>query len=161
MHRLSVRYAGHSTHNDKAQRAKGKPMTDMTPEEINRRIAEWVGICPHDSFEYLTPSDFHEGTPLCSQCGVAYGQLDKITDYFHTNAAMDLLGVLVDKKYWYEMSSHADDTHTVAIGEWTGITSEDGNLMWIRKYICEAERKPTIPAAICHAIMEIIEREGE
>ena len=124
-------------------------MTDMTPEEINQRIAAWAGLDSHVCDEW----SFH-----CDDC--ERGSI-QTPDYYHANAAMDLLGVLVDKKYWYEMSSHADDTHTVAIGEWTGITSEDGNLMWIRKYICEAERKPTIPAAICHAIMEIIEREGE
>ena len=122
-------------------------MTDMTPEEINRMIAEWAGICPHDSFEYLTPSDFYEGTPLCSQCGVAYGQLDKITDYFHTNAAMDLLVVLVERGYKPELSYH--------------------NLNWWHKFSLPGYKqpeyyaiKPTIPAAICTAILELIEMEA-
>ena len=121
----------------------------MTPEEINRRIATWAGLDSHVCDEWA----FH-----CDDC--ERGSI-QTPDYFGSNAAMDLLGVLVGKKYWYKMSSHADDTHTVAIGEWTGITSEDGNLMWFRKYICEAERKPTIPAAICTAIIELIERDGK
>lgn len=118
----------------------------MTPEEINQRIATWLGLKCTCKGAYWGACEMH------SNGGVA-------TDYYHTNAAMDLLGVLVGKKYWYKMSSHADDTHTVAIGEWTGITSEDGNLMWFRKYICEAERKPTTPAAICTAILKLKERE--
>ena len=127
-------------------------MTDMTPEEINDMLARWVGF--EGSGLNNTFNDPPNSNPY--HCHIL-----PTPDYFGSNAAMDLLGVLVGKKYWYEMSSHADDTHTVAIGEWTGITSEDGNLMWFRKYICEAERKPTIPAAICTAIIELIERDGK
>ena len=124
----------------------------MTPEEINRKLAEWAGLeC--DNCGTKAPD-----VCGCNISGIGSGSY---VDYCRTNAAMDLLGMLVGKKYWYEISSHADDTHTVILGEWVDDAWEDGTSAWIRKYICESKRQPTIPAAICHACLEVAEREGE
>ena len=105
----------------------------MTPEEINRMIAEWVGCEPK----------------FMSVNGVTYDQHCEPfpKDYYGSNAAMDLLGVLVERGYKPELSYH--------------------NLNWWHKFSLPGYKqpeyyaiKPTIPAAICTAIMELIEREG-
>ena len=108
-------------------------MTDMTPEEINRMIAEWVGCEPK----------------FMSVNGVTYDQHCEPfpKDYYGSNAAMDLLGVLVERGYKPELSYH--------------------NLNWWCKFSLPGYKqpeyyamKPTIPEAICNAICELIEREG-
>ena len=110
-------------------------MTDMTPEEINRRIATWAGLDSHVCDEW----SFH-----CDDC--ERGSI-QTPDYYHANAAMDLLGVLVERGYKPELSYH--------------------NLNWWHKFSLPGYKqpeyyaiKPTIPAAICTAIIELIEREG-
>ena len=105
----------------------------MTPEEINRRIAEWVGCEPK----------------FMSVNGVTYDQHFEPfpKDYYGSNAAMDLLGVLVERGYspclfW-------------CIGnKWSIELYFDGD------YVLGVS-KETIPAAICTAIIELIEREGK
>ena len=111
-------------------------MTDMTPEEINRRISTWAGLDSHVCDEW----SFH-----CDDC--ERGSI-QTPDYYHTNAAMDLLGVLVERGYKPELSYH--------------------NLNWWHKFSLPGYKqpeyyaiKPTIPAAICTAIIELIEREGK
>ena len=32
-------------------------------------------LCQHNDFKHLTESDFYEGTPLCSDCGISYQAL--------------------------------------------------------------------------------------
>ena len=110
-------------------------MTDMTPEEINQRIATWLGLKCTCKGAYWGACEMH------SNGGVATG-------YYHTNAAMDLLGVLVERGYKPELSYH--------------------NLNWWHKFSLPGYKqpeyyaiKPTIPAAICTAIIELIEREGK
>ena len=98
----------------------------MTPEEINKRVAEyfWPGI--------MADKDYAK----------------RPTDYYRSNAAMDLLGVLVERGYKPELSYH--------------------NLNWWHKFSLPGYKqpeyyaiKPTIPAAICTAIIELIERKGK
>lgn len=69
-------------------------MTDMTPEEINQRIATWLGLKCTCKGAYWGACEMH------SNGGVA-------TDYYHTNAAMDLLGVLVERGYKVDVQSDA------------------------------------------------------
>ena len=107
----------------------------MTPEEINRRISTWAGLDSHVCDGW----SFH-----CDDC--ERGSI-QTPDYFGSNAAMDLLGVLVERGYKPELSYH--------------------NLNWWHKFSLPGYKqpeyyaiKPTIPAAICTAILELIEREG-
>ena len=109
-------------------------MTDMTPEEINQRIATWLGLKCTCKGAYWGACEMH------SNGGVA-------TDYYHTNAAMDLLGVLESQGYWWEMGNCKNGYKFIKIGSWYG------------GLIVTAQR-PAISAAICHAIIELIEREG-
>lgn len=145
--------------NDPSRECSGEliEMEVMTPEAINRMIAEWAG-CKHkgcrdcdegttDCLEGVSDSDcpyLDEGESW-EQCSYAIAR--QIPDYFRTNAAMDLLGVLVDRGYKPELSYH--------------------NLNWWCKFSLPGYKqpeyyamKPTIPAAICYAICELIEREG-
>ena len=105
----------------------------MTPEEINRKCAEWAG----------------RSAKFMSVNGITYDQRCEQfpKDYYGSNAAMDLLVVLVERGYKPELSYH--------------------NLNWWHKFSLPGYKQPeyyaiktTIPAAICHAIMELIEREG-
>lgn len=133
-------------------------MTDVTPEEINRRIATWLGVepirmcgddpgldqeCLDGSYDPSECSFLRYGGKWedCSEKKLVY------LDYYRSNAAMDLLGVLVERGYKPELSYH--------------------NLNWWHKFSLPGYKqpeyyaiKPTIPAAICTAIMELIEREG-
>ena len=109
-------------------------MTDMTPEEINQRIATWAGLDSHVCDGW----SFH-----CDDC--ERGSI-QTPDYYRSNAAMDLLGVLVERGYKPELSYH--------------------NLNWWHKFSLPGYKqpeyyaiKPTIPAAICTAILELKERE--
>lgn len=133
-------------------------MTDMTPEAINRKLAEWAGRkhkgcrdCDEgttDCLEGVSDSDcpyLDEGESW-EQCSYAIAR--QIPDYFRTNAAMDLLGVLVERGY--------------------GLAMEYGYKEWscaIRIPHMNAPRffgkAPTVPEAICHAILKLIEREGK
>ena len=120
-------------------------MTDMTPEEINRRISTWAGLDSHVCDEW----SFH-----CDDC--ERGSI-QTPDYYHANAAMDLLGVLVERGYGVSMSTvHKVPEHLPQLlpPGWMACVELDG------LPVVDA-LGPTIPAAICHAIMEIIEREGE
>ena len=109
----------------------------MTPEEIsaiNKRIAEWSGIDSHDCDE----NAFH-----CDDC--ARGSI-QTPDYFRTNAAMDLLGVLVDKGYAWSLDG---DTKEV----YCGVSRYDTFVLSVVE--------STIPAAICRACLGVAEREGK
>ena len=109
-------------------------MTDMTPEEINQRIATWLGLKCTCKGAYWGACEMH------SNGGVA-------TDYYHTNAAMDLLGVLVERGCTYKMLG-APGTHYMAIGDSTGYCP-----------MAATKCQKTPSAAICTAIIELIERE--
>ena len=119
-------------------------MTDMTPEEINQRVAEWAGWkkehrgwrSPEGVFYFDEPS--FESLALIPQ----------YPDYYHTNAAMDLLGVLVERGCTYKMLG-APDTHYMEIGDSTGYCP-----------MAATKCQKTPSAAICTAILELIEREG-
>lgn len=105
------------------------------PEEIaaiNRRLAEWAGWRQMEGGIWF---DF-----------AGNGRLF-LPDY-RTNSAMDLLGVLEDKNYWWEMGTCQNGDKFVKIGTWYGglvTTAQDKDL----------------PAAICHACLEVAEREGK
>ena len=105
----------------------------MTPEEINRKCAEWEG----------------RSAKFMSVNGVTYDQRCEQfpKDYYHrSNAAMDLLVVLVERGYKVDLQS--DDP------QWSMVLQHPG----MKRAICSLQS--TIPAAICTAIMELIEREG-
>ena len=107
----------------------------MTPEEINRRISTWAGLDSHVCDEWA----FH-----CDDC--ERGSI-QTPDYYGSNAAMDLLRVLESQEYWWEMGNCENGDKFIKIGSWhCGL-------------IVTAQR-PAISAAICHAIIELIEREG-
>ena len=106
----------------------------MTPEEINLMIAELEG----------------RSAKFMSVNGVTYDQRCEQfpKDYFGSNAAMDLLGVLESQGYWWEMGNCENGDKFIKIGSWYG------------GLIVTAQR-PAISAAICTAIIELIEREGK
>ena len=108
----------------------------MTPEEINKRIATWLGLKCTCKGAYWGACEMH------SNGGVA-------TDYYHTNAAMDLLGVLVERGYSVELQTGSG-------GNWCEIWVDDDS----DTRVGVSQNQPTIPAAICTAILELIEREG-
>ena len=110
----------------------------MTPEEINRRIATWLGLKCTCKGAYWGACEMH------SNGGVA-------TDYYRTNAAMDLLVVLVERGYTYTLQ---DNIHGAGHGLF--IWRRDDTL----NELADSSYQPTIPAAICTAILELIEREG-
>ena len=133
----------------------------MTPEEINQRIAEWVGIasqyaCHADGKIYETCvidlNERHDCVHASSietkeQCERWMQRRDIPTpDYYHTNAAMDLLGVLVERGY-------SPCLYWCIGNKWSIELYFDGD------YVLGVS-KETIPAAICTAIIEMIEREG-
>ena len=121
----------------------------MTLEEINainRKLAEWAGICPHEDFNHLTESDFFEGMPVCSACGVRFDEKDAPPDYFRSNASQDLLGVLVEKGYSIILDLNRNGVLTYV---WHGKTR-----------VFEGHYN-TIPAAICRACLGVAEREGK
>ena len=137
-------------------------MTDMTPEAINMRIAKWAGITSQyachvdgeiDATCVIDLNERHDcvyasNIETKEQCERWMQRRNTPTpDYFGSNAAMDLLGVLVERGYKPELSYH--------------------NLNWWHKFSLPGSKqpeyyaiKPTIPAAICTAILELIEREG-
>ena len=101
-------------------------------QTINYRISEWAGV---------------DGTEYFGRYGRSFDKDGYPPDFYHSNAAMDLLGVLVERGYKPELSYH--------------------NLNWWHKFSLPGYKQPeyyaiktTIPAAICHAILELIEREG-
>ena len=106
-------------------------MADMTPEEINRKCAELGG----------------RSAKFMSVNGVTYDQRCEQfpKDYYHTNAAMDLLGVLVERGYKVDVQSDGQ--------QWSMVLQHLG----MNRSICSL--RDTIPAAICTAILELIERE--
>ena len=104
----------------------------MTPEEINRKCAEWAG----------------RSAKFMSVNGVTYDQRCEQfpKDYYGSNAAIDLLGVLVERGYYPCL--FLDITRKV----WRMSITQIGRGVWF------AEGN-TIPAAICTAIIELIERD--
>ena len=139
-------------------------MTDMTPEEINKRVAEWVGIASQyachadgevDETCVIDLNERHDcvyasNIETKEQCERWMQRRNTPTpDYFGSNAAMDLLGVLVERGYTYKMLG-APGTHYMAIGDSTGYCP-----------MAATKCQKTPSAAICTAIMELIEREGK
>ena len=117
----------------------------MTPDEINLMIAEWAGVKPQDNCQYSW-CEFPgvKCDPSCKNKVFTY------PDYFGSNAAMDLLVVLVERGYQAEMHTNAHQTRVFILG------FDDEQCVAVAKGIGD-----TIPAAICTAIMELIEREGK
>ena len=111
----------------------------MTPEEINQRIATWLGLKCTCKGAYWGACEMH------SNGGVA-------TDYYHTNAAMDLLGVLVERGYKCRLlvSFRGVEASITRLGSG-----------WNHPTNAVNASAGTIPAAICTAIIELIEREGK
>ena len=109
----------------------------MTPEEINRMIAEWVGCEPK----------------FMSVNGVTYDQHCEPfpKDYYGSNAAMDLLGVLVERRYSFKINGYVTTQFQVFI---YCVTDDELPLETVSIAV-----HSTIPAAICTAILELIERE--
>lgn len=116
-------------------------MTNMTPEEINQRIATWMG------WTNVQRSRRHQGR-LMGNMPERF-ELIIVPDYFQSNAAIDLLGVLVERGYTYKMLG-APGTHYMAIGDSTGYCP-----------MAATKCQKTPSAAICTAIIELIEREGK
>ena len=114
-------------------------MTDMTPEEINQRIAEWAG------WTNVKQSRMYQGR-LMGNMPERY-EMMVIPDYYRSNAAMDLLVVLVERGYYPCL--FFDITRKV----WRTSITQIERGMWFAE-------GSTIPAAICTAIIELIEREG-
>lgn len=112
----------------------------MTPEEINRRIAEWAGWTLQKGMGAI-PDYWKSPTGETTHYH---------PDYSHTNAAMDLLVVLVEREYTYRLQDDlAGCGHVLIV--WDKRTSE---------LVANSDYLSTIPAAICTAIIELIEREG-
>lgn len=101
-------------------------------QTINYRISEWAGI---------------DGTEYFGRYGRSFEKDWHPHDYYRTNAAMDLLGVLVDKG----ISTNIDVNKNGTLVQLR--CSESGAKSW-------AVHEFTIPAAICNAICELIDREG-
>ena len=93
----------------------------MTPEEINRRIAEWAG----------------RSAKFMSVNGVTYDQRCEQfpKDYYGSNAAMDLLVVLVERGYKVDLQSDGP--------QWSMVLQQPD----MRRSVCSL--RDTIPAAIC------------
>ena len=106
----------------------------MTPEEINQRISTWAGLDSHVCDEW----SFH-----CDDC--ERGSI-QTPDYIGSNAAMDLLWVLVERGYKVDVQSDGP--------QWSMVLQHPD----MNRSICSL--RDTIPAAICTAIIELIEREG-
>ena len=104
-------------------------------------IAEWAGWkkehrgwrSPEGVFYFDEPS--FESLALIPQ----------YPDYCCSNAAMDLLRVLVERGYKVDVQSDGP--------QWSMVLQHPG----MKRAICSLQS--TIPAAICHAILELIERE--
>ena len=110
----------------------------MTPEEINRKCAEWEG----------------RSAKFMSVNGVTYDQRCEQfpKDYYRSNAAMDLLVMLVERGYKCRLLVSFR-------GVEAGITRLGSG--WNHPAKAVGVSAPTIPAAICHSIIELIEREGK
>lgn len=115
----------------------------MTPEEINMRIATWAGLDSHVCDEW----SFH-----CDDC--ERGSI-QTPDYFGSNAAMDLLGVLVERGQRNGKGWTPQLRYTALAGEEWCLEIFVADAKDINGY------GNTIPAAICTAILELIERDGE
>ncbi len=120
----------------------------MTPQEIsaiNRKLAKWAEITP---VLYCGADYPCSNKKLCSEC---HDSINTYPDYFRTNAAMDLLGVLVERGYTYRLQDDIDGCgHTLIV--WEKRTSE---------MVADSEYVPEIPAAICRACLGVAEREGK
>ena len=104
----------------------------MNPQEINRKIAEWLGWCwnPYQRL-WLTDSSLIE-----------------LPDFFHTSAAFNLLDVLVERGYYPDMFYSLARTWNVRL--WL-----DGEeTVWI-------QGAKTKSAAICLAIIALLEKEKQ
>lgn len=128
-------------------------MTDMTPEAINRRIAEWAGLCWHErAFHFYVK----ENKVFCRKCkqwipivsGVDYAPRNP--DYFRSNAAMDLMVVMVAKNYIPSME------YLEHMREWEVAIFRSGD----NESVLSVARHKELPGTICTAILELIEREG-
>ena len=139
-------------------------MTDMTPEEINKRVAEWVGIASQyachadgevDETCVIDLNERHDcvyasNIETKEQCERwMQRRYTPTPNYFGSNAAMDLLGVLVERGYSVELQTGSG-------GNWCEIWVDDDS----DTRVGVSQNQPTIPAAICTAILELIEREG-
>ena len=113
----------------------------MTPEEINRRIATWAGLDSHVCDGW----SFH-----CDDC--ERGSI-QTPDYYRSNAAMDLLDVLVERRYSFKINGYVTTQFQVFI---YCVTDDELPLETVSMAV-----HSTIPAAICTAILELIEREGK
>lgn len=110
----------------------------MTPEEINRKIAEWLG---------------YTVTVFKSKAGDIYylnGSPRELPDYYHTNAAFDLLDELVERGYWVTLETTVKDESVC----WKCTIETD-----FAKLVIETWNKSK-SAAICEAIIKLIEREN-
>ena len=141
-------------------------MTDMTPEEINKRVAEWVGIASQyachadgevDETCVIDLNERHDcvyasNIETKEQCERWMQRRNTPTpDYFGSNAAMDLLGVLVERGYKCRLLVSFR-------GVEAGITRLGSG--WNHPTNAVNASAGTIPAAICTAIIELIEREA-
>ena len=143
-------------------------MTDMTSEEINRMIAEWVGIASQyachadgevDETCVIDLNERHDcvyasNIETKEQCDLWMQRRDTPTpDYYRSNAAMDLLGVLVERGYSFKINGYVTTQFQVFI---YCVTDDELPLETVSMAV-----HSTIPAAICTAIIELIEREGK
>lgn len=114
----------------------------MTPEAINKKLAEWAGAAPQKQCKVGVVDPGRECDGKCDgfiECLKVY------PDYFRSNAAMDLLGVLVEREYYPCL--FLDITRRL----WRMSIMRIERGMWFGE-------GSTIPEAICHAILELKER---
>lgn len=120
-------------------------MTDMTPEEINRRIAEWAGV--------KLESDCHLADDCVpgGDCDICTNNKPIYPDYYGSSASQDLLKTLVAKNYVPSVE------YLEHMQEWEVAICRVGD----NETVLVVVRRAELPEAICHAICELAEREGK
>ena len=106
----------------------------MTPQEINKKIAEWLG---HECAEiHIVKEGFVLGL---------------IPSYYNSNSAFDLLDVLVERGY--------DPTLEHDLGGWDLCIYKPNKNGWDLITHCIPNNKSK-SAAICEAVIALIEEES-
>lgn len=122
-------------------------MTQEEINEINRQIATWLGW-----------KEIYQGNTALVGVPPRQATEAEVPDFCTSDSdAITLLPEMVKRRFWYDLTSHHNGTHTVCIGVW----EKDKTGVIYRKYLCQADRMPAISAAICSAVFQVIRKEKE
>lgn len=133
----------------------------MTPAEINAKIADWLGFKPqhycHAATDWLTENSWFDGVERNYARAV-----DGLPNWYTTNAAMDLLPELANRGYCPALIFDDNGRWTLSLScIMSGVEGSGPIDVQAAFFVNKDEWKETPSAAICYAILQLTEQEGQ